>query len=74
MVNVVGTCDTNKFLDLELLTKTFIVDFDPELFPRLSVKQYHCTAVIFRIGKRNFLGAKSLLDIQDVFIDLNMEI
>lgn len=73
-VNMVGNCDFKNALDLEHLSKMFRYHFNPELFPGLSVTLNDFTAVIFRTGKCNLLGAKSFLDIQGAFIDLFMQL
>lgn len=70
IVNVIGNCDLERQLDLNKCARLFGTSFEPELFPGLPVKLQHCTAVLFRTGKCNFLGCKQTCDVYLSYLEL----
>jgi transcription initiation factor TFIID TATA-box-binding protein len=72
IVNVVGSCDFGRVLDLGAIAKMFDVWYEPELFPGLRVKLSTCSAVIFHTGKCNFLGGKDETDIHVGHFELSI--
>ena len=58
VVNLVGSMDLQRTLTLEQLRRLPGAVFEPELFCGLSLRTSTCTAVLFRSGKVNLLGAK----------------
>ena len=73
-VNVVGSCDFGKRLDLGALAKQFDVWYEPELFPGLRIRLETCSAVLFHTGKCNFLGGKDESDIYAGYLELVLQI
>ena len=72
VVNVVGSCDFGRRLDLGDVAKMFNVWYEPELFPGLPVKLTTCSAVLFHTGKCNFLGGKNESDIHVGHFELSL--
>jgi TATA-box binding protein (TBP) (component of TFIID and TFIIIB) len=73
IVNMVACIDFKKKLNLEaLVVAAPWSHFEPELFPGLSVRLSDATCVIFRTGKCNILGAKSVSDIQSTVLELEV--
>ena len=73
-VNVVGSCDFGKKLDLGALAKQFDVWYEPEQFPGLRIRLETCSAVLFHTGKCNFLGGKDESDIHAGYLELVLQI
>ena len=72
IVNVVGSCNLNRKLDLGCLSLILGENYCPELFPELRVKLSDCTAMLFCSGKCNLLGGKSELDLQAGLLELEI--
>ena len=72
VVNVVGSCDFGRRLDLGAAAKIFNVWYEPELFPGLCVKLTTCSAVLFHTGKCNFLGGRTESDIHAGHFELSV--
>jgi TATA-box binding protein (TBP) (component of TFIID and TFIIIB) len=67
VVNLIACLDWEAPLSLEKVYKTCFLsdDYTPELFTGLTIRFQNCVAVLFHSGKVNFLGAKTVQDLQE---------
>ena len=69
--NIVASCDLNFTLELEKLSmnKSYLFNFDPELFPGLvcKMKKPKVVLLIFRSGKIIITGAKIINSVHEAF-------
>ena len=70
IVNIVASFDLMRSLSLPVAVTAVKRHFpktswEPEIFPGFSTKMNGCTAVVFRSGKVNLLGAKNFEIIQE---------
>ena len=76
IVNIVGTCSLHRQIELgslsKLLESEYKCNFNPEIFPGLRLRLSDCSAVVFRTGKCNLLGGKSVEDLQAAYIELQI--
>lgn len=75
VVNVVCSVNLQRTISFPLVYPVLrqhfrFVDYNPELFPGMSVRLGKCTAVIFHSGKINFLGSKTFEIAYDAYVDL----
>jgi TATA-box binding protein (TBP) (component of TFIID and TFIIIB) len=72
VVNIIGTCNFGRRLNLPDIYRRGVCVYEPELFSGLSVRLSDCTAVLFHTGKCNFLGCKSEADLFAGYVEVTL--
>jgi TATA-box binding protein (TBP) (component of TFIID and TFIIIB) len=58
--------DLESFVNSSEHTPDHVLTLNTETFPGLFIRSKNCTAILFRSGKVNFVGAKKLIDIENL--------
>jgi TATA-box binding protein (TBP) (component of TFIID and TFIIIB) len=58
--------DLETFINASTHTPEYVLTLNTESFPGLFIRSKNCTAILFRSGKVNFVGAKNVRDIEDL--------
>jgi TATA-box binding protein (TBP) (component of TFIID and TFIIIB) len=58
--------DLETFINAATHNPEYVLTLNTESFPGLFIRSKNCTAILFRSGKVNFVGAKNVRDIEDL--------
>lgn len=72
MVNIIGTHDCDRKVELGKLARTAKEIFEPELFSGLKIKLRRDSASVFCNGKCSFFGVKSEHQLYAAFMEVGL--